>query len=210
MAKAQALNVQIRESHGRRRNRRLRDAGSVPAVLYGHRQEVLSLTLVEEEIASIVRDGNRFVALQGAVNEKAFIKECQWDTWGNKILHVDFARVSEHEKVRVTVPIELRGESPGTKDGGIIKHTLHTVDLECEAASIPEKIEVNINYLAFNQTLHVSDLVLPPGSRVLVEPTLIVVNCSLPVEVSEETAPAGEEEPEVIGRKKAEEEAETQ
>jgi large subunit ribosomal protein L25 len=210
MAKAQALNVQIRESHGRRRNRRLRNGGSVPAVLYGHKKESLSLSLAEEEIAAIVRGGNRFVALQGAVNEKAFIKECQWDTWGNKILHIDFARVSEHEKVRVTVPVELRGESPGTKDGGVVKHTLHTVDLECEAAAIPDKIEVNINHLAFNQTLHVSDLVLPPGVRVLVEPTLIVVNCSLPVEVSEETASAGDDEPEVIGRKKAEEEADAE
>ncbi len=208
MAKAQALNVQIRESHGKRRNRRLRDAGSVPAVLYGHKQNVLSLVLVEEEIAAIVRGGNRFVALEGAVSEKAFIKECQWDTWGNKILHVDFARVSEHEKLRVTVPVELRGEAPGTKDGGVVKHMLHSIDLECEAAAVPEKIEVNINHLVFNQVLHVSDLVLPQGVKVLVEPTLVVVSCVLPVEVSEEAVAAGDDEPEVIGRKKAEDEVE--
>jgi len=210
MAKAQALNVQIRESYGKRRNRRLRKAGSVPAILYGHQQDVISLTLAEEDITAIVRGGNRFVALQGAINEKAFIKECQWDTWGSTILHIDFARVSEHEKVRVTVAIELRGESPGTKDGGIVKHTLHSVELECEAASVPEKLEVNINNLAFNQTLYVSDLVVPPGAKILAEPTAVVVNCGQPVEVSEETAEVGGAEPEVIGRKKTEEDAETE
>ena len=210
MAKVQALTVQLRDSYGRRRNRRLRDAGSVPAVLYGHKKDALSLTLAEADIATIVRGGNRFVALRGAVSENAFIKECQWDTWGNKILHVDFARVSEHEKVRVTVPVELRGESPGTKDGGVVKHTLHSVDLECEAASVPEKLEVNINNLAFNQTLHVSDLVLPPGAKALAEPTVVVVSCTVQTEVSEETAEAGDNEPEIIGRKKAEEEAEAE
>ena len=210
MAKAQALNVQTRESHGKRRNRRLRNTGSVPAVLYGHKKDVLSLMLAEEEIAAIVRSGNRFVALQGAVNENAFIKECQWNTWGNKILHVDFARVGAHEKIRVTVAIELRGEAPGTKDGGVVKHTLHTVELECEAASVPEKIEVNINNLAFNQTLYVSDLVVPPGAKVLAEPAIVVVSCSPPIEVSEETADADAAEPEVIGRKKAEEDADAE
>ena len=210
MAKAQALSVQIRETHGKRRNRRLRKAGSVPAVLYGHQKDVLSLTLAEADIAAVVRGGNRFVALQGAVNEKAFIKECQWDTWGNRILHIDFARVSEHEKIRVTVAIELRGEAPGTKDGGVVKHSVHSVDLECEAASIPEKIEVNINNLAFNQTLYVSDLTVPPGAKVLADASVVVVSCSPQVEVSEETTEAGDNEPEVIGRKKAEEDAETE
>ena len=207
MAKGQqSLNVQIRESHGKRRNRRLRNTGKTPAVLYGHKQETLSLVIAEEEIAAIVRGGNRFVALQGAVNEKAFIKECQWNTWGTKILHIDFARVSEHEKMRVTVAIELRGEAPGTKDGGVVKHTLHSIDLECEAASVPEKIEVNINNLLFNQPLYVKDLVLPLGAKALVDPMTVVVNCSPQVEVSEETTPEGGNEPEIIGRKKAEEE----
>ena len=207
MAKAQVLTVKLRDSLGKRRNRRLRDAGSIPAVLYGHKKAVQSLTLSVEEVEAAVRHGNRFVELQGDVKEKAFIKEIQWNTWGNQILHVDFARVGEHEKVHVTVPIELRGTAPGTKDGGVVKHTLHSISLECEAASVPEKIEVNINHLEFNMTLHVSDLVLPTGARALIEGTVVVVSCSLQVEVSEEETAAGDEaEPEVIGRKKAEEE----
>jgi large subunit ribosomal protein L25 len=208
MAKIHTITVKLRDSHGKRRNQRLRNTGHVPAVLYGHKQATQSLTLLADELDAVVRHGNRFVELQGDIKEKAFIKEVQWNTWGNQILHVDFARASEHEKVHVTVPVELRGESPGTKDGGVVKHVLHSIELECEAASVPEKIDVNINHLEFNQTFHVSDLELPTGAKALIDETTIVVSCSLPVEVSDEETAQGEEEPEIIGRKKTDEEPE--
>ncbi|MDR0390562.1 MAG: 50S ribosomal protein L25 [Planctomycetaceae bacterium] len=208
MAKVQTLSVKLRDSYGKRRNRRLRNNGNIPAVLYGHKQTTQSLALSAEELMTVVRHGNRFVELVGDVAEKAFIKEVQWNTWGNQILHVDFARVSEHEKIHVTVPVELRGEAAGTKDGGVVKHVLHQIELECEAASLPEHIIVNINHLAFNQTIHVADLELPEGVMSLLDPTTVVVSCALPVEVSEEeTKPADGTEPEVIGRKKTDEES---
>ena len=206
MADIYTLKVKLRDEHGKRSNRRLRNSGWVPAVLYGHKQEVKSLTLSAEELDAAVRHGNRFVALSGGLSESAFIKDVQWNTWGTQILHVDFARVSAHEKVHVTVAVELRGESPGTKDGGVVKHTLHAIELECEAASVPEKISVNINHLEFGKVLHVGDLELPQGVKALVDAATVVVSCVAPVEVSEEETAAGEEEPEVIGRKKTEEE----
>ena len=210
MADFHTLTVKLRDVYGKRGNRRLRDAGQVPAVLYGHKQEVKSLVLSADELAAAIRHGNRFVALSGGVSENAFIKDVQWNTWGTEVLHVDFARVSAHEKVHVTVAVDLRGESPGTKDGGVVKHTLHTIELECEAASVPEKISVNINNLDFGKVFHVSDIELPKGVKALMDATTPVVSCIAPVEVSEEdeSASAGEEEPEVIGRKKADEEEE--
>ncbi|GHT21972.1 50S ribosomal protein L25 [Planctomycetales bacterium] len=207
MAKVHSLPVKLRDTHGKRRNRRLRGSGIIPAVLYGHNKEVKSLSVQGDELETIIRHGNHFVALTGDLNESAFIKEVQWNTWGNEVLHVDFARVSAHEKVHVTVPLELRGEAPGIKDGGVVKHVLHTVELECEAAAVPEKIDVNINHLVFGQTLHVKDLELPKGAVPLVDAETAVVSCAAPVEVSEESdTEATEEEPEVIGRKKADEE----
>jgi len=206
MAEIHTLSVKLRDESGKRANRRLRSTGRVPAVLYGHGQAVKSLTLQADQLNAAVRHGNRFVALSGGLAENAFIKDVQWNTWGTEILHVDFARVDAHEKVRVTVAIELRGEAPGTKDGGVVKLTMHTIELECEAASIPEKIDVNINHLEFGKVLHVSDLTLPPGVKALVEAIAPVVSCVAPVEVSEEETSADEAEPEVIGRKKAEEE----
>jgi len=207
MAEYHTLTVQLRDTGSKRVNRRLRGAGRIPAILYGHKREPKSLALSASELHAAVRHGNRFVALAGGVSENAFIKDLQWNTWGTEILHVDFARVDADEKLTVTVAVELRGEAAGLKDGGVVKHVLHNVELECEAASVPEKIEVNINRLEFNGILYVSDLELPAGIKVLTDGATVVVSCVAPVEVSDEdTTSEGEAEPEVIGRKKAEEE----
>ena len=204
MAKTLALSVKVRDSKGKRRNRRLRNSGMVPAVLYGHHRDSIALSIPVEEISTVVRHGNRFVMLTGDLNESALIKDCQWNTWGTEILHIDFARVSADEKIQVSVPLELRGQAPGTKDGGVVKHLLHVIELECEAASVPEKIEVNINHLEFDKGITIKELTLPAGVTTLTDPTLLVVSCVAPVEESEETTAAGDAEPEVIGRKKAE------
>ena len=206
MADFHTLTVKLRDGRGKRVNRRLRGSGQVPAVLYGHKKESTSLALSAEALDAAIRHGNRFVALTGGVSENAFIKDVQWNTWGTEVLHVDFARVSADEKVRVTVPVELRGEAPGTKEGGVVKHAMHSLELECEAASVPEKIHVNINHLEFGHVMHVSDIELPKGAKALVDTTLPVVSCAAPVEVSEEETSPGDEEPEVIGRKKDEDE----
>lgn len=205
---AQELKAQLRETRGTRNARRQRRAGGLPAVLYGHGQESLALTLSAEEFEWAVRHGTRLVSLTGAVQEQAFIRELQWDTWGNHVLHVDLTRVSEHEKVEVTVPVELRGEAPGVKQGGVVTHALHSLTVECEATAIPEKISVSINHLELDQEIRVADLVLPAGVVPLAEADVVVVSCTTPTEMGEEAAEAGEGEPEVIGRKKEEEESE--
>jgi len=208
MADFHTLTVGLRDRGSKRANRRLRAAGQVPAVLYGHKKESKSLTLSANELYAAVRHGNRFVALSGGVSGNAFIKDLQWNTWGTEILHVDFARVSADEKITVTVAVELRGEAPGLKEGGVVKQTMHTIELECEAAAVPEKVEVNINRLEYGQTFLVSDLELPKGVVALTDATAPVVSCMAPVEVSgEETEESeGGAEPEVIGRKREDEE----
>ena len=200
----ETLTVELRETLGKRRNRRLRASGKIPAVLYGHKKANISLMLPVEEIETALRHGTRFVQLKGAVNEKAIIKACKWDTWGVTVQHIDFARVSEHEKIRVSVPVELRGESPGVKAGGAVKHVLHTIELECQAAAVPDHLVVNINHLGFNETICVKDLEIPAGSTVLTDSAQIVVSCLPIVEAVETAETAGDAEPEIIGRKKAE------
>lgn len=206
---AETLHVELRPSCGTRNARRLRRAGQVPAVLYGHKQETINLAVSAEELEGVLRHGARLVRLTGAVQEQAFIRELQWDTWGSHVLHVDFTRVSEHERVRVEVSVELRGEAPGQKAGGVIKHVLHQMEIECEATSIPDKLYVNINQLQLGQQITVGQLELPPTVKVLADPEELVVECHEAIEVAEEeAAPAAEGEPEVIGRKKEAEEGE--
>ncbi len=203
---AETLHVELRESRGKRNARRQRRSGQLPAVLYGHGQDTLSLTLSAEEFDAAIRHGARLVKLTGAIDEQAFVRELQWDTWGTHVLHVDFTRVSEHERVRVEVPVELRGEAPGVKAGGVVKQSIHQLEIECEATAIPDKILVSINQLELGQQITVGQLELPPTVTVLLDPAETVVECHEPVEVEEEAAGAVEGEPEVIGRKKEEEE----
>ncbi len=203
---SETLKVESREMRGKLNNRRLRACGQIPAVLYGHGQEPVSLAIPADQFNAMVRHGSRMVSLAGAVNESAFIRECQWDAWGNHVLHVDFSRISAHEKVTVQVTVELRGEAPGVKEGGVVKQLIHEIELECEAADIPEKLTVNINDLGLNGSITVASLELPPGAKVFADPEHDIVQCVEIAEESEAEAVAGEIEPEVIGRKKGDEE----
>ena len=198
---AEELTVEVRESLGKRNTRRLRRGGMTPAVLYGHGQDNVCLSVPADEMQSLVAHGSRLVMLIGRVNESAFVREVQWDTWGTHVTHVDFARISAHEKVQVQVPIELRGEAPGVKEGGIVEHLVHEVEIECPAAEIPEKLRVSINALKLHDSITIADLDLPPGAVILDDATAVVVHCIEPVEAPTEAEGAEAGEPEVIGAK---------
>jgi len=200
------LSVAIREDQGKKRNRRLRESGQVPAILYGHGEKNVCLSVPADELDALVHHGARMVQLTGALNESAFVRSLQWDTWGTAILHVDFTRVSAGEKVELEVTIELRGEAPGVKEGGVVEHLLHQVAIECPAGSIPERLEVSINELHLGQAITAAELELPQGASLQHGSDEVVVQCSKPVEVAEEAAEAAPGEPEVIGAKEEEQE----
>ena len=206
---SETLKVEVRESRGKRNARRMRQSGAIPAILYGHGEATLSLSIPLDQVKSAVRHGARVVDLSGAVTEKAFIRDLQWDTFGLQVLHLDLARVSADEKVEVEVVIELRGEAPGAKEGGVVSQVLHQVSVESLVTAIPEKLSLSINGLALNQSLTVADIELPAGTTMVTPGETVVVQCVVP-KVEEEAAPVSAEgaEPELIGRKPGEEEAE--
>lgn len=204
---SEVLNVQPRSAEGKRAARRLRHGGAIPAILYGHGEANICLQAPADEVRAVVRHGTRVVDLKGAVNEKAFIRQLQWDTFGTDVLHLDLARVSADEKVQVKITIELRGEAPGLKQGGIVTHHLHEVEIECPAISIPDKLTLRASALTLGAELLVKDLEVPPGVTILTDADEVVVDCTEPKAELEEAAQAGVgAEPELIGRKAAEEE----
>lgn len=203
---AEELNVELRQTRGKRNSRRMRNAGKIPAVLYGHGLECVDLSVPREAFNLVVRHGSRVVMLTGGVSEQAQVKEVQWNTWGNEVLHVDFTRVSADEKIEVTLPVELLGEAPGVKEGGIVEQLLHEVTLECPATAVPERLSVSLNHLALSGSITVSDLSIPAGARFLSDPSSIVVHCVEPTAAEEEVvSEMGAIEPEVIGQKRTEE-----
>mgnify|MGYP002622690512 CR=1 FL=1 len=194
------LHVKRRDTRGTSNARRMRAAGSIPAVIYGHGEETVSIAVSEAEFAAAVRHGAKFVDLAGDLSEKALVTDIQWDVWGNEVLHIDFTRVSADEKVQIEVPVELRGVAPGVSNNGVVTQLIHEVTVECLATNVPEKIEVNINSLELEQQITVADLDLPEGVKLDLEPEAVVVQCTPAIEEEEEEAVGESAEPEVIGR----------
>jgi|OpeIllAssembly_1097287.scaffolds.fasta_scaffold349975_2 large subunit ribosomal protein L25 len=203
------LNAAVRTEVGSNAVKQVRKAGRIPAVLYGHGEQNVNLSLVGDEVHALIRHGGKLVDLKGDVADTALIRDVQWSTFGTDVLHVDLARVSAEELVRVTVPVEVKGTAAGTREGGVVELVVHDVEVECSAATIPDKIEVRVHELQVGDSLKAGDIVLPEGMRLLADPDMIIVHCVGRAEEEEEIAAAEAEEPEVIGRKgKAEEEEE--
>jgi len=205
------LNAAFRTEVGSNAVKKVRKSGRIPAVLYGHGEQNVNLSLAGEEVNAVIRHGNKLVDLKGDLTDTALIRDVQWSTYGTDVLHLDLARVSAEERVHVTVPVEVRGIAIGSREGGVVELVLHAVEVECPAASIPDKIEVRVHDLHVGESLKAADIVLAEGTRLLLDPDEIIVHCvGRTLEEEEEVAPGAEAaEPEIIGRKrKAEEEEE--
>jgi large subunit ribosomal protein L25 len=204
-----ALPAEVRAERGRKAARRLRRAGRLPAVLYGHKETTAALTVPLADFESLLRSGARMVDLGLAgETQKALIREVQFDALGDEVLHVDFVRVAMDEAIEVTVPVTVHGTAAGVKQGGVLDLLLHEVTVACLPGDIPEAIRIRVDDLAMGQTLHLREVPLPPGVRVVDDPEMSVVAVHAPV--VEAAAPAAEAPtaPEVIGREAREEEPE--
>jgi large subunit ribosomal protein L25 len=209
MAETQVLQTSIREGRGSIRAARLRKQHRVPAVVYGHKEATVSITLDSKPLTEAIRHGARVIDLQTDRGlEKAQIVEVQWDHLGMEILHVDFKRVSADERIEVEVPVELRGIAPGVTAGGLLDQPLHVLRLSCLAIAVPDSVRVNINELQLDGVIHVKDLKLPENVQALADPEAIVVHVIQPQAEPEAPAEGTQAEPEVLTRKKAEEEGE--
>ncbi|HEY2785602.1 MAG TPA: 50S ribosomal protein L25 [Fimbriiglobus sp.] len=207
------LPAQSRETKGSKAAARLRKQGRIPGVLYGHKEATVAVSVGAEELDRAIRIQHaRVLDLDlGGKKETVLIRELQWDYLGRDMVHIDFERVSADERVKVTIPIELRN-APKTTGGGVLEQPLHQLHVECPATSIPEAIRVDITNLLLGSPIHVSDLVLPAGVTVLEGKEMVVVQLRLPGQEAVVAAAPTEvtgTEPEVIKKeKKAEDEEE--
>ena len=205
MSEIATLTAQPRTGTGTRAARKLRKQGLIPAVVYGHGEPVAHITVPADELArALVKLHARTFNL--TVDGKAdtvLLKDLQWDHLGMEMVHADFERHSLTERVRVTVPVELRN-MPRATGGGVVDQPLHQLHVECALGNIPEAIRVDLSNLALGQPIHVRELTLPEGVAVLEAPEAVVVQLKLP---GAEPAPAeaGAAEPEVLREKKPKE-----
>jgi len=198
----ETIEVKTREAVGSSRVRKLRETGLIPAILYGHGQENVNLAIAKDAVNKVIRHGSKMLALVGAVQDTALLREVQWDAFGIDILHVDLARVSKDELVEITLPVELHGEAPGLSQGGQLKFTTHELTIRCPAGVIPEHLVVSVAGLNLGQSVHANEVTLPAGASMVTPASVVVVQVAQPVAEGEEAA-AASSEPELIRREKA-------
>ncbi|MFN3190607.1 MAG: 50S ribosomal protein L25 [Aureliella sp.] len=201
----ETIEVQKREATGSLSSRKLRQTGQVPAILYGHGEDNVNLSVSADSIGKVIQHGSKILALTGAVSETALLKEVQWDAFGIDVLHVDFTRVSQSEAVEVTLPVELKGEAPGIAQGGKFSFALHELTISCPANAVPENLVVDISALKMGQSISAGDVTLPEGSAVVTNPTDVVVQVTIPSSmrgkpIEEESEAEAATEPEVIAK----------
>ncbi len=206
-AKTEVLHVELRDQTGSLATARLRRAGKVPAVLYGHGLANQHLAIASTEIRSLLRHHGKTVTLDGAVSDTALVSEVQFDALGIEVLHLDLVRVNLQEEVTVTVPIHLTGDSVGVRGGGVLLENVHEVEIRCSAGAIPEFLALNVSDLEIGGNKTAGDLQLPAGVALLVAKETVVAHIERP---RGEAEPAGSglgSEPAVLakgGEKKAE------
>ncbi len=164
------LDAEFREDQGKGASRRLRHLGKVPAILYGGKRDARALLVDHTKLAQLM-DNERFystiLALKvGSQQQAAVLKDVQRHPFKNRIMHIDFQRVLEDEKIRMQVPLHFKGgaESKGVKDqGGVLSHVRNDVEVVCLPKDLPEFVEVDVSGLEINQVVRLSDLKLPAG-----------------------------------------------
>lgn len=203
-----------RKPANRNANRRLRQRGLVPAVIYGHGEKPETVAVSLAELRSALAHLAHVIKVEaGGRTQQYLLKEVQYDHLQSTPIHVDLMRVDPNERVKVKVPVELKGEPHGAHEGGILVQVISDLEIECRLIEIPEVIRANVAHLGLNQVLHVRDLELPAGVTPQHGPEDIVATVR-PKRGVEELAPAAPPaegaaaEPEVIGRKAKEEPAE--
>jgi len=213
MKKTLVLKAEIREHAGSTFTRKVRMQSRIPAVVYGHGQEPVSISLDEHDFIEGLHHGHRLMDIKMAKKtEKVIVKDLQYDYLGKKIIHVDLIRVDVSERVKVSIPIELKGKAKGITEGGIIEEHTNSLEVECVVTDIPETIVISVKEIDVGDSLHASDVELPAGTKLITDLETVLVTCSLVAaakgiaEPTEEVEEAEIAEPEIIGQKKPEEE----
>jgi large subunit ribosomal protein L25 len=207
------ISGKVRQTTGKKANRRVRADGWLPGIIYGHKQDPVAVLLPSGELYQALRKGAHVLTVNlGSASEQVLVKEVQYDHLSQYMVHIDLARVDLNERVKVSVQIVLRGTPKGATEGGVLEQVLAQMEVECVVTQIPESVRVSVADMGIGQALHVRDVPLPEGVTAMGDPDTVVCVCRV---LGEEPAPeaaaaavgeAGPMEPEVIARGKVEEE----
>ena len=172
MSDTLTLSAETRERAGKGASRAMRREGRVPAVIYGNKQEALSIHIEQKALINAMANGhfmNSVVMIEGAGQPiRTLPKDVQFHPVTDIPLHVDFLRIGEHSTVHVNVPVVFVDEeqSPGIKRGGVLNIVAHELEMIVDAAEIPDQITISLAGLDVGASIHIADVTLPAGAKV--------------------------------------------
>ncbi|MCA9407668.1 MAG: 50S ribosomal protein L25 [Candidatus Omnitrophica bacterium] len=208
-----SLDVQLRQETGSRKIKKYRREGFVPAVVYGGKKKQPTAINVDRRSYEKIMRGHHGENVVFHLNVKegdnsvrdysAIVKEEQHEPVLERLMHIDFLRISLKEAIEVDVSVVAKGEPVGVKaDGGSLEHNLWELDVICLPTNIPNKLEVDVSHLKIGDTIHVKDVILPEGVKTKHDPEAIVFSVVPPMKEEIETEEESLTEPEVIKEKK--------
>ena len=214
------LSAQLRTGSGKGAARAMRRAGFVPGIIYGHGEETRACKVDAKELERLVTS----VAFESTIIDlklddgdipQVLIREIQIHPYRSELLHVDFLAIRKGEKVKLSVPVQITGVAPGVKEGGIMEHLRHEVEIRTIPSKIPDLLELDSSEMGIGDQLTVADIVVSDDVEILTDLSAAIAQVVPPtvhkveeeeVEEVEGEVEEGAEEPELVGRGKAEEE----
>ena len=187
MSKFEKLNVDIRKEHGTSAARRTRLQNKVPAVVYHSGIEAIPLSVDKTSLNKALRTGQMIFEVNVEdKNQFVLVKEIQYHPVTDEIIHIDFQKVKEDEKISLEVAVRSSGEAQGVKLGGLLVQMLNSVTIKCKPAEIPEFLEIDVTDMEMNTNLFVKDITLPTDVEMLTAEDIAVVSVQEPKQEKEE------------------------
>ncbi len=171
------LKAEVREQLGKGATNRLRKTGMIPAIVYGHGQPI-NIAVNERNFNNSFKkiSENEIIKLSvGSNSRSVLIKDYQRNYIKGTITHLDFFEIEKGKAIKTHVPIKITGVAPGLREGGILEHSIHELEIECQAENMPEIVEVDISNLVLGHAIHVRDIKPIKGVKIFNKPEQVIV-----------------------------------
>ena len=188
------LEIENRNSVGKKASKEIRRAGKIPSVLYYRGEKPVSISIDKQLLNQAIKSDQRIYEVEiDSESQYVMIKEAQYHPITDEIIHVDFMRVRRSEKMTISVPITLVGKPAGVTEGGILSQSMTQIEISCFPTNVPESIEVNVDHLDINSSVSVGDVTVDDEDIEIISASDLSIASVIPPAVEEEPVIAEEE-----------------
>ena len=188
------LEIENRNSVGKKASKEIRRAGKIPSVLYYRGEKPVSISIDKQLLNQAIKSDQRIYEVEiDSESQYVMIKEAQYHPITDEIIHVDFMRVRRSEKMTISVPITLVGKPAGVTEGGILSQSMTQIEISCFPTNVPESIEVNVDHLDINSSVSVGDVKVDDEDIEIISASDLSIASVIPPAVEEEPVIAEEE-----------------